>query len=147
MKAPNPLLLCEAVRRQLGIIQYHSSVKSLDVEEKCEIAKQTQKNKVRLIQTIRLPAHHVAVMPVKFDGNESTLLLEPNPRLVDLLRIKDSVLEANQEGRAMVVLSNSSKISHVSKSSEELETVRKVSVVNSVNMNVNSRLHSVFNSA
>ena len=52
MKAPNPLLLCEAVCRQLGIIQYHSSVKPLDVEEKCEIAKQTQKNKVRLIQTI-----------------------------------------------------------------------------------------------
>ena len=49
MKAPNPLLLCEAVRRQLGIIQYHSSVKPLDVEEKYETAKQTQKNKVRLI--------------------------------------------------------------------------------------------------
>ena len=45
MKAPNPLLLYEAVCRQLGIIQYHSSVKPLDVEEKCEIAKQTQKNK------------------------------------------------------------------------------------------------------
>ena len=41
MKAPNPLLLCEAVCRQLGIIQYHSSVKPLDVEEKCETAKQT----------------------------------------------------------------------------------------------------------
>ena len=43
----------------------------------------------------------------------------------------------------MVVLSNSSKISHVSKSSEEIETVRKVSVVSLVNMNVNSHLHTV----
>ena len=93
MNAPDPLLLCEAVCRQLGIIQYHSSVKPLDVEEKCEIAKQTQKNKVRLIQTIRLLAQHVAVMPVKVGGNESTLLLEPNPRLVDLLCIEDSVLK------------------------------------------------------
>ena len=73
-------------------------------------------------------------MPGKFDGNESTLLLEPNPRLVDLLCIEDSVLEANQEGIAMVVLSNSSKISHVSISSEEIETVRKVSVVSLVTM-------------
>ena len=93
MKAPNPLLLCEAVCRQLGIIQYHSSVKPLDVEEKCETTKQTQKNKLRLIQAIRLPAQHVAAMPVKFDCNESTLLLEPNPRLVDLLCIEDSVLK------------------------------------------------------
>ena len=82
-------------------------------------------------------------MPVKVDGNESILLLQPNPRLVDLLCIEDSVLEANQEGRDMVVLSNSSKISHVSKSSEEIETVRKVSVVSSVTMNVNSHLHTV----
>ena len=46
MNTPNPLLLYEAVCRQLGIIQYHSSVKPLDVEEKCETAKQTQKTKV-----------------------------------------------------------------------------------------------------
>ena len=82
-------------------------------------------------------------MPVKVDGNESTLLLKQNFRLVDLLCIEDSVLEANQEGRAMVVLSNSSKISHVSKSSEEIETVRKVSVVSLVTMNVNSHLHTM----
>ena len=82
-------------------------------------------------------------MPVKVDGNESTLLLKQNFRLVDLLCIEDSVLEANQEGRAMVVVSNSSKISHVLKSGEEIGTVCKVSVVNSVNMNVNSHLHMV----
>ena len=43
----------------------------------------------------------------------------------------------------MVVVSNSSKISHVLKSGEEIGTVCKVSVVNSVNMNVNSHLHTV----
>ena len=30
-----------------------------------------------MIQTIRLPVQHTAVMPVKIDGNEGTLLLEP----------------------------------------------------------------------
>ena len=58
MEAPSPLLLSEAVCRQLGIIQYHPNVKPLDIEKKAETAKQAQKNKVRLIETIRLPAQH-----------------------------------------------------------------------------------------
>ena len=61
----------------------------------------------------------------------------------DLLCIEDSVLEANQEGTAMVVVSNSSKISDVLKRGEEIGTVRKVSVVNSLDMNVNSHLQMV----
>ena len=48
-------------------------------------------------------------MLVKIDGNEGTLLLEPNPNLVDMLCIEDSLLEADQRGTAMVVVSNSSK--------------------------------------
>ena len=98
---------------------------------------------MRLIETIRLPAQQTAVIQVKVDGNEGTLFLEPNPRLVDMLCIEDSVLEANQEGTAMMVVSNSSKISHVLKSGEEIGTVRKVSVVNSLNMNVDSHLQTV----
>ena len=43
MEAPSPLLLSEAVCRQLGIIQYHPNVKPLDMEKKAETAKQTQK--------------------------------------------------------------------------------------------------------
>ena len=142
MEAPNSLLLSEAVCRLLGIIQYHPNVKPLNAEES-ETAKQTQKNKVRLIQTIWLPEQHAVVMPVEVDGNEGTLFLEPNPKLVDLLCIEDSVLEANQEGRAMVVVSNSSKINHVFKRGEEIGTVRKVSVVNSLDMNVHSHLQMV----
>ena len=81
-------------------------------------------------------------MPVNVDGNEGTLLLEPNPRLVDLLCIEDFVLEANQEGTAMVVVSNSTKISHVLKKGEELEIVCKVSIIKSLNKNVNSNLQT-----
>ena len=117
-------------------------MKPLDVE-KSETAKQTQKNEVRLIQIIRFLTQYIAELPVKVDGNKGTLLLKPNPGLVDLLCIEDSVLETNQKSRAMVVVSNNSKISHVLKSGEEIWTVCKVSVVNSVNMNVNSHLHTM----
>ena len=99
---------------------------------------------MRLIQTIQLPVQNTAVMLVKVDdGNEGTLLLESNPWLVYLLCIEDSVLEANQEGTAMVVVSNSSKISHVLKSREEIGIVCELSVVNFLNMNVNSHLQTV----
>ena len=141
MEAPKPLLLSEAVCRQLGIIQYHPNVKPPNAEES-ETAKQTQKSKMRLIQTIWLLVQHTVVMPVEVDDNEGTLFLEPNPKLVDLLCIEDSVLEANQEGTAMVV-SNSSKINHVLKREEEIGTVCKVSVVNSLDVNVNSHLQMV----
>ena len=51
MEAPNPLLLSEAVCRQFGIIQYYPNVKPLKANES-ETDKQTQMNKVRLIQTV-----------------------------------------------------------------------------------------------
>ena len=64
MEAPDQLLLSKAVCRKLGIIRYHPNVKPLDVE-KSETAKQLQKSTMRLVQTVRLPAQHMAVMPIK----------------------------------------------------------------------------------
>ena len=43
----------------------------------------------------------------------------------------------------MEVVSNSSKISHLLNSGKEIGTVRKVRIVNSLNMNVNSHLQMV----
>ena len=82
-------------------------------------------------------------MLVKVDGNKGMLLLEPNPRLADLLCIEDSVLEVTQDGTAMVVVSNSSKMSNVLRRGEVIGTAHKVSVVNSLDMNVNSNLQTV----
>ena len=93
-----------------------------------------------LNKSIPLAVQYIAVKLVKVDRNKSTLLLEPNPRLVNLLCIEYSVLEANQECTAIVVVSNSSKISHVLNTGKEIGTV---SVVNSLNMNVNSHLQMV----
>ena len=137
-EASDPLLLSEAICRQLGIIHYHPIVKLLDGNGESEAAKQSTttcskqvlNSKVKMIQTVRLPAQHTAVMPVKIDGNEGTLLLEPNPILVNMLGIEDSLLEADQGGTAMVVVSNRSRVSHLLKQGEEIGTVRKVSVIN-----------------
>ena len=150
-EAPDPLLLSEAICRQLGIIHYHSNIKPLDGNGETEAAKQSiktcskqvLKSKVKMIQTVRLPAQHTAVMPVKIDGNEGTLLLEPNPTLVDMLGIEDSLLEADQGGTAMVVVSNKGRISHLLKQGEEIGTVRKVSVTKFPDKNADPHLHTV----
>ena len=91
-----------------------------------------------MIQTVRLHAQHTAV---KIDGNEGTLLLEPNPTLVDTLGIEDSLLEADQGGTAMVVVSNRGRISHLLKQGEEIGTVRKVSVIKFPDKNADPHLH------
>ena len=70
-------------------------------------------------------------MPVKIDGNEGTLLLEPNPTLINTLGIEESLLEADQGGTAMVVVSNRGRTSHLLKQGEEIGTVCKVSVIES----------------
>ena len=150
-EAPDPLLLSEAICRQLGIIHYHSNIKPLDGNGETEAAKQSiktcskqvLKSKVKMIQTVRLPAQHTAVMPVKIDGNEGTLLLEPNPTLVDMLGIEDSLLEADQGGTAMVVVSNKGRISHLLKQGEEIGTVRKVSVTKFPDKNADPHLQTV----
>jgi len=51
---------------------------------------ETPKCKVRLVNTVRLPAMHSAVMPVETGDKEGMLLLEPTSRLVDILCIEDS---------------------------------------------------------
>ena len=106
-------------------------------------SKQELKSEVKMIQTVRLPARHTAVMPVKIDGNEGTLLLEPNPTLVYTLGIEDSLLEADQGGTAMVVVSNRGKISHLLKQGEEIGTVCKVSVVKFPDKNADPHLQAV----
>ena len=150
-EAPDPLLLSDAICRQLGIIHYHSNIKPLDGNGETEAArqsiktcsKQVLKSKVKMIQAVRLPAQHTAVMPVKIDGNEGTLLLEPNPTLVDMLGIEDSLLEADQGGTAMVVVSNKGRISHLLKQGEEIGTVRKVSVTKFPDKNADPHLQTV----
>ena len=78
-EAPDPLLLPEAICRQLRIIHYHPDVKPLDGNGESEATKKFIKtcSKQALnskVKTVRLLAQHTAVMPVKIDGNEGMLL-------------------------------------------------------------------------
>ena len=50
-----------------------------------------------------------------------------------MLHIEKSLLEVNRDETAMVVVSNTSKTSHLLKKGEELGTVQDVSMVNPSN--------------
>ena len=73
-----------------------------------------------MIQSVHLPPHHTAVVPVEIVGHRGTILLEPSANLVDVLHIEDSLLEVDRDGAAMVVVSNTSKTSHLLKKGCEL---------------------------
>ena len=55
-------------------------------------------------------------MPVKIIGHRGTVLLQPSPNLVDMLHIEESLLEVDRNGTAVIVVSNTSKTSHLLKS-------------------------------
>ena len=89
-----------------------------------------------MIQSVRLPPHHTAVVPVEIVDHRGTILLEPSANLVDVLHIEDSLLEVDRDGAAMVVVSNTSKISHLLKTGEELGIIQEVNLVNLSDLSV-----------
>ena len=115
VKAPYPLLLSESVCRELEIVQYHPSVRPLGNIGKTGTVGQSPRDKVKMVQSVRLPPQHTAVMPVEIVGHRGTVLLEPSSNLVDMLHIEDSLLEVDRDGTAVVVVSNTSKTSHLLK--------------------------------
>ena len=55
-----------------------------------------------------------------------------------MLHIEDSLLEVDRDGTAVVVVSNTSKTSHLLKKGEEFGTVQDVSMVNLLKPNLNA---------
>ncbi len=131
MDAEEPLLLSEGVCRQLGIIQYHPDVEVQPPKERRKAAstKNTDNSlgespdkteedpvvpavSVRLVQSLRLPPGHCAVVQVEVDGVLKDLpqMLEPDPSVREEwgLELTESVLEVSEEGRAHVVVTNNS---------------------------------------
>ena len=89
-EAPDQLLLSKAVCQQLGIIHYHPYVVDKPTAVEQSPSSKTPQCKVKMIQTVRLPVRHLAVVPVKTDGmktdgKEGMLPLEPASKLVDTL--------------------------------------------------------------
>jgi len=102
----------------LGIVQYHPNVRPFGNSRETGTIDQSLRDKVRMMQSVCLPPHHTAVVPVEIVGHRGTVLLELSANLVDVLHIEDSLLEADRDGAAIVVVSNTSKTSHLLKKGE-----------------------------
>ena len=77
-------------------------------------------------------------------GKEGMLHLEPTSRLVNMLCIEDSLIEAN--GTAIVVVSNTGKTTHahpVLKKGQEIGSAYEVSMANSPDKRMDSHVHTV----
>ena len=81
IKAPDSLLLSETVCRELGIVQYHPNVRPLGNSRETGTVDRSPRDKVRMIQSVCLPLHHTAVMPVEIAGHRGTVLLESSANL------------------------------------------------------------------
>ena len=76
---------------------------------------------VSLIRTMRLPAYHSAVVPVKVkDIRGSSVLVEADKSLDDCLQVDDSLVMVDQDGFSTIMVSNNSKSTYQLKSGMEL---------------------------
>ena len=100
------------------------------------------KEKVRLlIQTIQPPAQHSSNSCE--DWWEWGYIISGAQFQTGWLHVEAVLTRRVYSNACMVVVSNNSKISHVLKSGEEIGTIRKVSIVNSLDINVKSHLQMV----
>ena len=109
MDAHDELLLSEGVFRQLGIISYHPDVNAKGCPQpKQEHSASVPTIRVRLLQSVRVPAGRSAIVPVQVEGGKSTMLLENDPAVEESigLRVEDVLLQPSEEGVAHLKLSN-----------------------------------------
>ena len=132
LDAEEPLLLSEGVCRQLGIIQYHPDVEVRSLKQRQKAASATvtiiedsdgsAKTEpgddsmvpiisVRLVQSLRLPPGHCAVVPVSVDGvtSEALKLVESDVSCNQRgLELTDSLLQVHENGLTQMVVTNNS---------------------------------------
>ena len=135
MDTEEPLLLSEGVCRQLGIIQYHPDVQAHSLKDRRQavsdaVAGVTDKLagsesadrsteeaavpmiSVRLVQSLRLPPGHCAVVPVAVDGvpQGAIKVVEPEASLLDELglELSDALVRMSGDGQAQLVVANNS---------------------------------------
>ena len=153
--APDELLLSEAVCRELGIVNYHPSVKAIPrytagaaaglpnakMEEKTSSDTQTltsheevvpptlddgatlvnegktagkkeqvevkkEVSYVKLVRAVRLPAKFSAVVPVKVDKTEGTVMVRPLNDLYGSPQVEDALIQVNEDCSSAVVIVN-----------------------------------------
>ena len=155
LQAPDQLLLSESVCQELGIVKYHSLVDSTESEVMGEKEKENGNKsenttaKVKMIQTVRIPANHAAVVPIQvvYETDETGfLLLEPNPVLSEALSIDNFLVQLNDGESTTITISNYGTTTHILNEGDEIGTVSRVSVVDSYPTDPDIPDHSVMES-
>ena len=116
MDAPDTLLLSENVCCKLQIVSYHPDVQPvLDHEPGQQKSKRkSKKARIKLIQTIRLPADSSAVVQVEVRELTGTnlgstdLMLELDMSWHNILMVDDCLLKRDDNGMAPIIVSNTS---------------------------------------
>ena len=144
LQAPDQVLLSESVCRELGIVSLVHSVES-EVMEGSDLRQENSNNKsenttakIKMIPTVRIPANHPAVVPIQvFDKTDEIdetglLLLEPNPVLNEALSIDNFLAQLHDGESTAITISNYSTTTHILNEGNEIGTVSRVSVVDSM---------------
>ena len=115
MDAHDQLLLSEGVCRQLGIVSYHPSI--IKPEKAKKMAKSSAivpTVRVSLVQSLRLPPSHGALVSVELEGDPDDLkqpLIVLNHEDVERetgLTVEDVVITAPENGVAKLIVTNCS---------------------------------------
>ena len=131
LDASDALLLSEHVCCELNIVSYHPDVHPVpELDRKKSKGKKGKKVKIKLIQTVRLPAVSSAVVQVKVKELTGThLMLELDKSWHDILRVSDCLLKSNDGDTAPIIVSNTSLSTQVLKKGTYLGKAATVNLI------------------
>ena len=112
MDAQEKLLLSEGVCQQLGIVTYHPSIEPSEVTDKdSDTDGLVSTVHICLVQSLQLPPHQGAVVPVRCEGNmkqfQQPLLVEAQQEF-DGLIVDSTVIMPPKDGITHIVVRNDS---------------------------------------
>ena len=83
---------------------------------------------VRLISAVHLPANHAATVPVKINEIRGSALIESDSLMDGCLQVDQSIVEANRDGLATLLIINNGKLPCQLQSGVELTQAHEVDV-------------------
>ena len=140
MDAPDTLLLSENVCCKLNIVSYHPDVLPVAEPSQKKLRKKGKKAKIKLIQTVRLPADSSAVVLVEVkELTSATLMLELDKTWHNRLVVNDCLLMTHNSGTAPIIVSNTSLSTQVLKKGTHLGRAATLNLIHAeydVNTNI-----------
>jgi len=101
---PDALLLSENVCSKLAIVTYHPEVQAVPPATDQNKSKKNKKSRIRLVQTVHLPADSSALVQVEFKESIDTtyLMLELDQSWHNTLMVNDCLLRNDGSGSALL---------------------------------------------